>query len=252
MQIQFCSDLHLEFRRNNNYLKNHPLVPKANILILAGDILPFTLLDRPCSFFDDVSKSFEQVFWIPGNHEYYYSDINNFKSTFHKKIRDNVFLLNNQQVKINDVNFIFSTMWSRISESNRFNIQRCLSDFHFIHNNNKKLLADDFNQLHQTDFEFIQNCIRNNKDEKNVVVTHHVPTLMNYPEEYKNSPINEAFAVELFDFINDSNINYWIYGHHHCNIPAFKIGNTTLLTNQLGYVQKYEHRNFKQDFDFEI
>jgi len=36
--------------------------------------------------------------------------------------------------------------------------------------------------------------------------------------------LNEAFAVELFELIEDSGPDYWIYGHHHNNIPDFSIG----------------------------
>ena len=80
---------------------------------------------------------------------------------------------------------------------------------------------------------------------KNVIVTHHVPTFRNYPEKYKDSFINEAFAVELLDFIRTFAPDYWIYGHTHGNTPNFEIGNTKLRTNQLGYV-KYEEQ---EDFD---
>ena len=80
-----------------------------------------------------------------------------------------------------------------------------------------------------------------------VVVTHHVPTLMNYPSAYRNSPLNEAFAVELFDLIHDWGPDTWIYGHHHVNIPVFKIGQTKMLTNQLGYVHWHEHGSFRRD-----
>jgi hypothetical protein len=41
--------------------------------------------------------------------------------------------------------------------------------------------------------------LQRNDAGKKVVVTHHVPTLKNYPEKYKGDVLNEAFAVELFD-----------------------------------------------------
>ena len=82
---------------------------------------------------------------------------------------------------------------------------------------------------------------------KTVVVTHHVPTLLNYPSWYKTSILNQAFAVELFDLIEDSLIDYWIYGHSHINTPEFMIGNTHLLINQLGYVSHFEHQQFQKD-----
>jgi hypothetical protein len=80
-----------------------------------------------------------------------------------------------------------------------------------------------------------------------VVITHHVPSLMNYPKIYKNSPLTEAFAVELFDLIDDSGAACWIYGHHHANTPEFNIGRTKMLTNQLGYVHHYEHGSFRRE-----
>jgi hypothetical protein len=59
-----------------------------------------------------------------------------------------------------------------------------------------------------------------------------------------SSDINEAFGVELYDLIEKANADFWIYGHHHCNVPPFNIGKTKLLTNQLGYVHNDEHLLF--------
>ena len=75
--------------------------------------------------------------------------------------------------------------------------------------------------------------------------THHVPTFMNYPEQYKGDVLNEAFAVELNDLIVTSDIDSWVYGHIHSNSPEFSIGKTKLLTNQLGYVQFGEQSLFE-------
>ncbi len=77
-----------------------------------------------------------------------------------------------------------------------------------------------------------------------MIVSHHVPTLLNYPEKYKGDVLNQAFAVEHYDFIKESNINYWIFGHHHQNISEFKIGNCQMCTNQLGYVKYYEQQGY--------
>jgi len=78
-----------------------------------------------------------------------------------------------------------------------------------------------------------------------LVVTQHVPTFKNYPPEYKGDFLKEAFATILDDLILNTTPDYWIYEHHHRNIPDFKIGRTKMLTNQLGYVQHYENSLFR-------
>jgi Icc-related predicted phosphoesterase len=87
---------------------------------------------------------------------------------------------------------------------------------------------------------------------KTIVVTHHMPTFMNYPPKFKGDILNEAFAVELHDYIEQTQPHYWIYGHIHANAMDFKIGKTQLLSNQLGYVRHGENTHFLNDVVFEV
>jgi Icc-related predicted phosphoesterase len=237
MRIQYCSDLHLEFQQNKDFLKQNPLIPGGEILILAGDIMPLPLKNSFTAFFNYLSDTYEQVYWVPGNHEYYYYNLGTAQDPLCEQIRSNVFLLNNYTKGYNDVNFICTTLWGNISPINEWDIQRSLSDFEVIKWNERKFRPGDFNQLHQSSLLYLQNAFEETAGQKNIVITHHVPTLFNYPSIYNGSVLNEAFVVELYDLIHDSSALYWIYGHHHQNTPPFKIGNTTLITNQLGYVQ---------------
>lgn len=245
MKIQYCSDLHLEFRENKNYLKRFPLKPEGEILLLAGDIVLFSLIKEHDDFFNYCSDNFEATYWIPGNHEYYHDDIGyqDFKP-LNGKIKENVFLLNKQTVTYKNKELIFTTLWSHIPPKYEYTIQPNINDFNLIKNKGKSFTVADFNALHKSDFDFLQTAFTTLTDKQRIVVTHHVPTFMHYPEQFKNSNINSAFATELFETIESSNATYWIYGHHHFNIPAFKIGKTAMLTNQLGYVQNNEHKNF--------
>ena len=257
-KIQYCSDLHVEFQQNKNFLKQHPIEPIGEILLLAGDIVPFAVMDKHKDFFDYVSDQFETTYWIPGNHEYYHSDLGNTASPLFEKIRTNVFLINNQTITYKNTNIICSTLWSHISPQNEFEVQQNVTDFHLIKvsdgvgGKSTALTPAHFNHLHQTALAFLKNAVAKSDTEKTIVLTHHVPTLMNYPAKYKSSRITEAFAVELYDFIRNSNISYWIYGHHHINTQDFKIGNTDMLTNQLGYVELDEQKGFRTNAIIEI
>lgn len=241
MKIQYCSDLHLEFPENKKFLEANPLVVNGEILLLAGDVVPFAVMEKHNDFFDYVADNFETTYWIPGNHEYYYTDAAHGSGTFNEKIRSNVFLLNNQVLKLKDVRLVFTTLWSHISPVNHWDAQQKISDFQVIKFKNEKFNPGHFNLLHNDCLEFLQTAFKEKDAGKTVVISHHVPTYMNYPKKYRNSKVTEVFAVEMHDFIEKSGSDYWIYGHHHQNVDAFKIGSTKLITNQLGYVKQKEH-----------
>ncbi len=252
MKIQYCSDLHLEFSQNKRFIKNHPLIPSGEVLILAGDIFLFADMETHNSFIDFVSEHFERVYWLPGNHEYYSYDMAEKDFVLNEKIRENVWLVNNICIAHKNVELIFSTLWSDISPGHEWEIKQRAADFSAISIDKKPFTPFDFNSLHKQSRYFLEEAFKNPTANKRIVVTHHVPTLFNYPEKYINSTINEAFVVEMYSLIESSNVDYWIYGHHHCFVPAFTIGKTTLLTNQLGYVKHYEHLDFKRDAVIEL
>lgn len=244
MKIQYASDLHLEFPQNKEFIKANPLVPSGDVLVLAGDIVPFAIMDKFEDFFSYVSDNFHTTYWLPGNHEYYHFDASTKSGVLFENIKSNVFLINNTTVVHENTRLIFSTLWSNITPANQWQIESGLSDFQVIKYNGSRLSSRWYNQLHDDSLNFITQEIQDSHAGKSIVITHHVPTFLNYPPQYKGDVLNEAFAVELFDLIESSSIDYWIYGHHHFNTADFKIGNTLLLTNQLGYVHQKENQLF--------
>jgi hypothetical protein len=158
-----------------------------------------------------------------------------------------VFLVNNQAIEHGGIRFVFTTLWSRISAPLELDLQRSLSDFSAITYGDEKFTPRRFTFLHEESLAFLKSALHETRDMPTIVVTHHVPTLMNYPSVYKKSPLTEAFAVELFDLIETSRAACWIYGHHHVNTSGFRIGSTAMLTNQLGYVHHREHGTFRRD-----
>ncbi len=251
MRIQYCSDLHLEFDKNSKYLVKNPLNVCGDVLILAGDIVPLhdEYLNHP--FFNFISGNYKQIFWVPGNHEFYYRNIFDFGSSFTIKIRDNITVLNNVELQFEDIHFIFSTLWTKISEKNEKHIEMNVSDFECITNNERKFRVSDFNKLHEESLNFIKQSIDSEKN-KVVIVTHHLPSFYCNKPDHNRSIINEAFSVDLTDFITTSNANFWIYGHSHFNQKPLHIGKTILLTNQLGYIQQNEQSGFRKNAYFSL
>ncbi|HNS29567.1 MAG TPA: metallophosphoesterase [Tenuifilaceae bacterium] len=252
LRIQYASDLHLEFPANKEYLKQQPLQPVGDVLVLAGDIVPFAVMHKHTDFFKYVSEHFATTYWLPGNHEYYHYDMAEKNGVLNEPIHSNVFLVNNISVLHGNVHLIFSTLWSRISPGNQWQIERGLNDFYLIKYKGFRFSVQCYNEQHVDCLASIQNELKNVQTGKVALFTHHCPSFFNYPEQYKGDVLNEAFAVELYGLIESSNIDYWVYGHHHCNIPQFTIGKTKLITNQLGYVQQNEHQLFENNKMFEM
>lgn len=123
-KIQYCSVLHLEFQKDRNFLTKNPIKPVGDIMILAGDIVPFVALKEHNRFFDELSEKFETVFWVPGNHEFYHSDLIHYSEQYNKEIRKNIFLVHNQVIKIDNLKLVFSTLWTKISEQNSYYIEK--------------------------------------------------------------------------------------------------------------------------------
>jgi predicted phosphohydrolase len=234
----------LEFSENKTYLDKHPLQPVGNVLILAGDIIPFVIMDKHADLFSYLSNNFESTYWIPGNHEYYHFDLNTKKGMIYEKIRSNVFLINNRSITIDNVEFIFSTLWSRISEKNESRLLLAMNDFRFIKYQQHLFNPQQLNEVNRESVSFLIKELTHPATSKRVVITHHVPTFKNAPVKFRGSIFHEALGIELSELIEKTEPDYWIYGHIHRNNPDFKVGKTILVTNQMGYVMKGEQELF--------
>jgi 3',5'-cyclic AMP phosphodiesterase CpdA len=253
MKVQYCSDLHLEFAQNTQFLQDNLIEPIGDILILAGDITYWGKKYFKHWFFDYVSDNFKAVYYIPGNHEFYTGkEVQILDKPVFEPLRENVFLVNNKVIDIDGIDFFFTVFWSRIPDSESLIIERRINDFYKIRHKGKKLRSVDFNRLHEESLDFLNREFHNSTADKKIVVTHHIPTDLCNPEQFKNSMINPAFVSEHRDFISGNQIDYWIYGHHHVNMPEVEINGTKLLTNQLGYVHLGEHHSYRSSAVIEI
>lgn len=247
VKIQFASDLHLEIPANSDYLKHNPIIPVADILVLAGDIGYVgheSYESHP--FWDWASDNFQQVIVVSGNHEFYggYDLANLYDGMPQGSIRKNVRWYYNSVVMIGDLELILTPLFSHISPDAETIVSSRLADFRYIKNNGEKLMVEGYNKLHADCRSFLGKALSRPKSGHRIVVTHHVPSFRCIHPDFKGSILNSAFYNDLDELIENSDIDYWIYGHSHRNVGRVMIGDTAILSNQLGYVQFGEHTSF--------
>ena len=194
---------------NEDSIRIRPPFEKAgDILVLAGDI----------GYIGD------EMIVVPGNHEFYkYYDIASLQEGELVQIRSNVKVYYNAIVNMGEVDMILSTLWAHIPLQDAFATESGVTDFHRIMFEGETITFEQFN--------------------KELVVTHHVPSFQLSSPDFKGSRINGAFVSNEDDFIETCGADYWIYGHSHRNIDKL-IGKTQCVSNQLGYVFAREHQSF--------
>jgi predicted phosphodiesterase len=235
MKIQYLSDLHIELMDENNFKKLcEKIVPKCDILVLAGDIgNPLHHNDKYKSFLHLMSDRFKKVFLITGNHEYYQNDIiqTNNKVREICSNRSNLSFLDNTTELYNGHRFIGSTQWTHISDP-----KYLITDFTAI----KKMDVSRYNNLHKGSLLFLKESIdkATANNEKSIVITHHVPLNELTHEKYKihfMARYNQCFSADLSEIIDKQNtIQSWFYGHTHTKTDQ-TLYNIPFHCNPLGY-----------------
>lgn len=254
MKIQYASDLHLEFDSNTQFLKEHPLQVVGDVLVLAGDILLFgEKLTSEHPFWDWCSDHYAHTLVVPGNHEYYNRvDVLSTLDHFTYALRRNVIYLNNRSISLGDTELFFTTLWTKVNDDELAGVQTGMTDCHRIACGKHLLLATDYGRLHDKCMTWLQEALGKSTAQHKVVVTHHCPIVAEDPR-YAGNGLSSAFVVDLEDMIEQSGIDYWIYGHTHWNARrGTKIGHTTLLTNQMGYLTHGGEEGFAPDEFFTI
>ena len=189
---------------------------------------------------------------IAGNHEYYNNgDIAAQGESWQKMYMPNVGYYHNKVVRIDNVDFILSTLWSRIPPVDEMAIQSGMNDYAQILYNKRRLIPQNINDEFERNLAFVEKAVADSDAEKIVVVTHHLPTFAAIEDRHKGSVLNAAYATELGNYIADSRISAWIYGHSH-HLTDLTIGNTHLVSNPLGYLFCDENTAFNDSAVIEV
>ncbi len=255
MHIQIVSDLHLEFAENRQWLKENPLIPKGEVLLMAGDIVTDKTVDLADDFYASLNNKFPLIITTMGNHEFYGGYLDYAYPNFEDKLIHNIYKLNNAVHIYKDVKFIVSVLWSRVSDENKVLIKNKLNDYHQIKSHSPEKInisVDDTNRLHRLSLDFILKELSQPFSGKTVIMTHHIPSFEAIDLDRRYSDLREAFTTDLDDMIKEHpQINLWVHGHSH-DFSQIKLHNTIFTRNPLGYVNRNEHKDFRRDYTVEI
>ena len=256
-KIHLHSDLHLEVADID--------LPGGDLLILAGDIAVADYFDRPNSkygerfinFFQRVGRDYNQVLYVPGNHEHYRGNLSRSIAKIQSTLPKNVFLADRGVFQYNDWTFLIATLWTDFNKGNPITlsiINGALNDFRLIR------IGDDFDRFrpalalieHNQTKEWLTNTLKHYTDKKVFVITHHAPSFFSIVEKYKHDfHMNGGYASDLSDLIlNNPQIKYWAHGHIHAP-QNYKIGDTTIIANPRGYAE-HEKTGHNVNFMLEI
>ena len=228
MKIKLISDVHFEFYEDPRLFNNDD---KADVLVIAGDLavgyLPvWSALKR----FADL---YENVIYVPGNHEYYRHDMAEFDD-YIRRFADgtNIHFMNPGTKKIGDVTFIGATLWTNFRDDMwaRKNASESISDFRLI----RKFGTGKAVEL----FEYHKAYIKLQYElcpGKKVIVTHFLPTLECIAPRFRNGGLlNYYFANDMGDWVGDLQDTTWLFGHTH-DLVNIQLGDTKLIANPYGY-----------------
>lgn len=253
MVVQYASDLHLDFQANRRYIMNCGIEPVGDCLVLAGDIANLFQLNLYADFWKWCSKNFALTVMVPGNHDCYgdWSSREKLIQPMKKKIIPNVLCCNNTVLHLGKIDIVCSTLWSEIKPEYSMAVANGLLDFRAISIDSSPVTLNDYLWVHEESLRFVKNAVQTSSAKQIVVVTHHLPSYAVLADVFKESPLNSGFVTELGNWIVDSPIDFWIYGHSHISIER-RIGITRLLSNQLGYVGYGEGDGYQPDKHFVV
>ena len=155
-RIYNISDLHLEYYKDSQLLYNNikHLLPEADVLVLAGDIgYPMGNHEKNyISLLEKFKQKYHDVIIVPGNHEYFQTKDYNRKEIIDKLRKicslTSTHLLDNDSIQINGINFMGTTLWTRLDPRIEPMINKKSQTFGYIFKDFKSY-QDEFENSYQ-------------------------------------------------------------------------------------------------------
>jgi len=235
MKIQVLSDLHQEFGFVDLKFSD------VDVIVFAGDV---NLGVKGIQWIQSVIST-TPVIYVLGNHEYYKGS---YPKTL-KKIIDlaegtNIHVLENRAVTLDGVTFHGATLWTDFelfgnARATGIVCQDKMNDYKMIRRDPSysKLRSIDTYTMHRSSLKWLVESLESSVTAKNIVVTHHAPSMQSVPDIYRENVVSAAYASNLEETILKYQPVYWIHGHIH-EPKIYQVGATTVLCNPHGYIDE--------------
>lgn len=231
MKIHLLSDLHLE------YSVFEPAEVKADVIVLAGDICLGT---RGIAWARQAWPNKEIVF-VPGNHEYYRSEIGIENQMMEDAARVyGVHVLNRAEAVIDGMRFLGATLWTDFGlfgeDERRYAYLAAingLTDFRVIDCGAQTFMPQDSVLINAADVAWLEKKLKSEPfDGATVVVTHHLPSMRSVSERHQKSLLSACFASHFDHLMGYSKL--WFHGHTHDSFD-YELNGTRVVCNPRGY-----------------
>lgn len=246
MKLHILSDLHLSVAAFE--------VPKtdADVIILAGDIA------RPKEAIAWASSFDKPVLYVPGNHEFYGSNIDSTLKELKQLCSQNdIQVLDNNDVVIGGVRFLGTTLWTDfqlfgdgekrdVAVSEALNFIRDFSRIKMDELSGRMFTPDLSELLFNRHANWLEEKLAEPFPGKTVVITHHAPSTKSIHPRFADSPLNSCFVSDAERLIDGKRVVLWIHGHTHDSFD-YAVNGTRVVCNPRGYSKNGVNENPKFD-----
>lgn len=239
MRLHLMSDLHLDHDRvtDFNFIEQLKPQPDIDLLVLAGDWFSVCRPAQTADLFRRLLDLYQRLLVVPGNHEYWHSDVTKAEEAIHNAAphSNRLYVITTPRFEeIGGQRFLGGTLWYRRPA------KRQIQDFVDMR---KVEVGREWFFKQQHDFQTLmyKGSIEGSTLEDTIVVTHHLPHPNSTPEKFRESPTDHFFMCNMTGAIMDRKPKMWLHGHTHdpCD---YVVGATRIICNPRGYPHEYNAR----------
>lgn len=239
------SDIHLEWD-GKNPVQFSKVFPErwADAVFLAGDIAGGLHAMPLIEHF--LSLGYE-VFYTPGNHEFYGHHIDTLVDQWRQLEREAVgfHFMHKDVVEVGNLRILGAPLWASIDTLRvhplngvervavdgitRMKMKE-MQDFRSI----RKFPVEGMIEAFWDQYNWLVKELEKPCEKPFLIMTHYLPSERSVDPVFKNSPLNPAFYTELSHLMHEFDIRHWFHGHTHASC-CYTEGNTDVFCNPRGY-----------------